>query len=153
MCLRHWAEYGGYGGEQKGSLIGAYRVAGEQTVIIIILIALVNVLRVHKWWDGSMNLRPNYGGLERLFREGRDLGWGCTGRRDWPLCHICFLKLSCSPLHTVIRKKSILEAVPAPPPRTSFRESESHLQGCSVTGQSLLLLRGALLLLLTELAS
>lgn len=53
----------------------------------------------------------------------------------------------CSPRHTAIRKKSILEDVPAPPPRTSFGESESHPQGCSVTGQSLLLLWGALLLL------
>lgn len=107
---------------------------------------MVNVLRVYKWWDGSMNLGPNYGGLERLFREGRDLGWGCIARRDWPLCHIYIIKLSCSPLHTVIRKKSILEDVLAPSPRTSFGESESHLQGCSVTGQSLLLLWGALLL-------
>lgn len=34
---------------------------------------------------------PDYGGPERPFRGGRDLEWGCPGRRDWPLCHICII--------------------------------------------------------------
>lgn len=53
------------------------------------------------------------------------------------------MKLSCSPLHTVIGKKSIWEDVPALPPE--LWETKSHPQGCLVTAHSWLSPRGAIL--------
>lgn len=77
------------------------------------------MLRVLEWYDGRMNLGLNHGVRKSCLGKVGIWGGGALGEKTG-LSAMSIIKLSCSPLHTVIRKKSLLEGAPVPHPRASL---------------------------------